>query len=85
MVLERFGNSKDVVEVASQVLNWYAKFQLMRTEKSWNDFTVQQAFSLKGYPGHQFLSWRNKGYKTILDVLMVSLFKEVIWKCFLHL
>lgn len=72
-VLMNFGTSKEILKLANQIQEWFNKFFLcLDSAKSWHDISVRGAFAFKACAGNQQLNWRNKGYKTILDVLMVG-------------
>lgn len=76
-VLMEFGISKELLKVANQIQECFNKFFLcLDSAKSWHNISVQGAFAFKMCEGNQQLNWRNKGYKTILDVLLVSLFDQ---------
>lgn len=73
-VLNHFGNNKDILEAAKLIEEWFNKFFLcLDTAKSWHDISVKGAFAFTICEGDQQLNWKDKGFKTILDVLMVSI------------
>ncbi|XP_060523579.1 peroxisomal N(1)-acetyl-spermine/spermidine oxidase-like isoform X2 [Cylas formicarius] len=56
---------------ADLILGWFKKFVLcLDPAESWNDMSVKGPFYFKRCPGDQMLNWRDKGYTTILDILM---------------
>lgn len=71
-VLLELGSSQDNLKVANQIQDWFSNFSHMKCQKSWHEISVKGNFAQKPCDGNQLLNWRNKGFKTILDVLVVS-------------
>lgn len=71
-VLMEFRSDKDILRIANQVQEWFNKFFLcFEAAKSWHDISVKGVFAYTKCDGNQQLNWRKRGFKTILDVLMV--------------
>lgn len=69
-----FSMNRDILKIANQIQDWFNKFFLcLDSAKSWHDISVKGAFAYHACDGDQQLNWRKEGYKTILDVLMVSI------------
>lgn len=79
-VLLEFGTSNELLKIANQVQEWFSKFILLKSTKSWHDISVKGNFAQKPCEGNQLLNWRNKGFKTILDVLLVS--RSIVYNSF---
>lgn len=74
-----FGSNQNILRIANQIQEWFNKFFLcFEAAKSWHDISVKGVFSYTKCEGNQQLNWRDKGFKTMLDVLMVSFYLKKI-------
>lgn len=71
-ILEQFKNDEEIIELAKFMQDWFQKFFIcLDSAKSWYDISVRGAMSVfQPCEGDQLLNWRNRGFRTILDVLM---------------
>ncbi|XP_074041191.1 uncharacterized protein isoform X2 [Leptinotarsa decemlineata] len=72
LVLEEFGNNKDIFKIAKLLEEWFHKFfTCLDSCKTWYDISTRGAMMMfKPCEGDQQLNWRQRGFHTILDVLM---------------
>ncbi|XP_072388073.1 spermine oxidase-like [Diabrotica undecimpunctata] len=72
IINERYKDDISVLKLAKYFEDWCHKMSTCNeSSKTWYDLSVQG--SVAGFirsEGNQQLNWRNKGYRTILDVLM---------------
>lgn len=69
-IQSQFGNSTDHLELANYFLEWFCLLMLcLDCAPTWYDISTVRNYEVCG--GDQYLQWRGRGYKTILDVLMV--------------
>lgn len=67
-----FGINKTAINLVKLIEEWFQKFFLcMDPAKSWFDVSTNGVFTYKPCEGNQQLNWRDKGYRTILYILMV--------------
>lgn len=59
------------------MLDWFHKFILdLDAAKTWFDFSAAGSLHYKECKGNLLLNWKNKGYKSFLDLQLVSLIKK---------
>lgn len=72
-MLDKFSENPSALKLANLVVEWFKKFMvLLNPAESWSQLSVTSHYVFQACEGDQMLGWRNKGYKTILDVLTVS-------------
>ncbi|KAJ8931980.1 hypothetical protein NQ314_015064 [Rhamnusium bicolor] len=70
-VLKEFGSNKEIIKLATLLESWFHKFFVcLDSAKTWFDISTTGAFVFQRCDGDQQLNWRDKGYRTILYVLM---------------
>ncbi|CAG9761870.1 unnamed protein product [Ceutorhynchus assimilis] len=68
-VQEQF-SQLDELSLASLVEEWFKKFMvLLNPAEYWDELSTTSHYVFKPCEGDQMLGWRNKGYKTIIDVM----------------
>lgn len=61
--------------IAAQYLQAMHRYhQVMNASDSWFDTSCRGYFESIDCEGDQILNWKNKGYRTVLDLLMVQTF-----------
>lgn len=64
--------------MAEKFLKFYSKHQsILDAADSWDQVSAKGSASYEELEGDQYMNWKGKGYKTILDVMMVSLFRKL--------
>jgi spermine oxidase len=67
-----FGDNEQIRHMSEPLLNWFHKLMInLDPADSWFELSSAGPFYYKECEGDLYLQWRNKGFKTILDVLMV--------------
>ncbi|XP_018567631.1 spermine oxidase-like isoform X1 [Anoplophora glabripennis] len=69
-VSKEFGHNENVLKIAKLLESWLEKFFFCLNSESWFNISTNGAHVFESCEGDQQLNWRDKGYRTILDVLM---------------
>lgn len=61
------------LKAAHQLIDWFHRFVLcLEASKTWFDFSAAGSVHYKECEGNKLLNWRDKGFKSIIDILLVS-------------
>lgn len=72
-VKEIYRGNEECLKIAKYLLDWFHKFVLcLDASPNWFSFSPSGSLHYKQCDGDQLLHWKEKGYKTILDILTVS-------------
>lgn len=59
-------------ETLDEVINFFHKMELnLSAADSWFDLSIKSLLKYKECEGEKLLNWKQNGYKTIFDILMV--------------
>lgn len=72
---EKFKNNHMVMSERNKYLH-KMELELLSSDpaETWRDVSVSENGSYKVYKGDQTINWKDRGYSTILDILMVKYF-----------
>ncbi|XP_019866227.2 peroxisomal N(1)-acetyl-spermine/spermidine oxidase [Aethina tumida] len=70
-IKNEFGSDTDILSLAKIFEEWTEKFfRCVDSTETWYDVSNIGPFAIQKCEGDQLLNWKNKGYRTILYVLM---------------
>ncbi|VEN50439.1 unnamed protein product [Callosobruchus maculatus] len=71
-IREEFPHDQNILELSKAMEEWFCKYYLTYdAAESLSDFSLSNTIGdYVEYEGHPTINWRDKGYKTFLDVLM---------------
>nr|CAI5835227.1 unnamed protein product [Callosobruchus analis] len=71
-IREEFPHDQNILELSKAMEEWFCKYYITYdAAESLSDFSLSNTLGdYVQYEGHQTINWRDKGYKTFLDVLM---------------
>lgn len=70
---DKFGTNKEHLAIAKSLLDQFQGFTLcLEAASSWFDFSPAGSLHYHKCEGDLLLNWKDRGYKAIFDVLLVS-------------
>lgn len=75
---EEFKNNPEVLSEKTKYLH-YLEYARLGNEpaESWDDISAPGLNVYTSYPGDQIINWKERGYSTVLDILMVLILSNI--------